>query len=157
MKSVHIAILALSIANVGCKDSWSPLDHEAHDVGRKYWEALLTKCGDSYFAVYTSTNEIVEFKGASGFGMPPNAEHREPSEADKLNGLEWKGTCPFLPYKPFRVYANGKWSDWQDEIRNRRFVFDNIPMRKFKGQWEINNGQPAPFKVLSCNEIPQRD
>jgi hypothetical protein len=152
--TVYVAIqLALT---VGCGESMRPIDSEAFEEGRKYWDAILMKCGDSSFAVYAKTGEIVEFKGASGFGLSDRDGKRdwEPSDADKLNGLEWKGACHFMPYKPFRIYQNGKWSDWYDEIRDRRFVLDNIPMRKFKGQWEINNGQPAPFKTIACDQLP---
>jgi hypothetical protein len=149
--------VAIQLAmTMGCKESMRHIDNEAFEEGRKYWEAILTKCGDSYFAVYTRTNDVVEFKGAAGFGMSERSGEKlwEPAETDKLNGLEWKGTCEFIPYKPFRVYQNGKWSDWYDNIHDRRFVLDNIPMRKFKGRWEINNGQPVPFKTVSCDQIP---
>jgi hypothetical protein len=130
------------------------IDTVAFDEGRKYWEAILTTCGNSSFAVYTKTGEIVEFRGAMGYGLSEkNGDRRwEPSDADKLNGLEWRGTCRFNPFQPFRVYQNGKWSDWYDTTDHRFWL--TMPMRKFKGQWEINDGKPAAFKSIPCDQIP---
>ncbi|HST19958.1 MAG TPA: hypothetical protein VLR90_02505, partial [Blastocatellia bacterium] len=86
-----------------------------------------------------------------------DSDHKdwEPSEADKLNVLEWVGMCSFN-CGPFRVYENGKWSEWYDGVLVRRLGdIGFVPMRKVKGQWEINDGKLPPFRPIPCEQIPK--
>jgi len=55
------------------------------------------------------------------------------SEADKLNGIEFKGACRFQNSvsRSYDSWGPAKWSDWRDDN------LDGLPVLKEKGQWQL--------------------
>jgi hypothetical protein len=148
------AVAFLTLAACG-GTSMPPLDREAFDAGERLYKASLSRCEEYYLAYYAPTGQVFQFKSILTHGFNPN-KHWKPSEADRLNGLEWTGRCRFQ-CSAYRIYNNaGGWSAWQN---GRRFSsiypgVDDIPLKKVKGEWVINEGKPMPLQLISCEQVP---
>jgi hypothetical protein len=126
------------------------LDRQASDNGQRYWESILTKCGDSSFGVQPTSGKVVEFRSA--FGLASRDARMD--DSPYINGLEWIGQCR-LSCSTFRIYKDAKWSAWHNLI-DMDYELGNtyLPMQKINGQWVINNGKPGPFKPIPCEQLP---
>jgi len=98
-----------------------------------YWLSFFTKCGDSHFvaAVAKGTLEstIIEVRGFK-VAMEP-----EPiTEADRLNGLEWKGNTRADGSASRIVDSQGP-GTWRDGLSAIRWATTERITRKLTGKW----------------------
>lgn len=163
-----VMVALCSFALGGCKSKFTPLDDEAVAEGLKYSEAHIPKCGDSRFAYYLPAKEskeapaVLEFKPfavfspAAGYTLDEYRKLTEAhgiTEADKLNGLEWRGVCSFI-CESYRANRNGHWSEWKDR-NSFQYEFpgiDFMPARKFKGHWEFGDEKSARLEPVPCEQ-----
>lgn len=163
-------ILSASLA-ISCQRRPNPLDDEAFAEGLKYSEAHIPKCGDSRFAYYVPAKEsknltaVLEFKPFAVLSPTPGGALDERrrltdahgiSEADKLNGLEWRGVCSFI-CESYRANRNGHWSEWKDRssFSSEFPEIDWMPVRKFKGHWEFGDEKSARLEPVPCELAEQ--
>jgi hypothetical protein len=138
----------------------SPIDAEAQREAEKFWATQVTKCGDSYYRkeiLPKKDNYVLYF------------QMRDPeivvtlnkvSEADRLNGIEWKGETSFSP-KASRVWGTekGAWYEWKPGMGNVPDL--SYGMRKVSGQWKVNTeksyitGGIIKYETVNCSEVPQ--
>jgi len=143
----------------------SNINKEASKVASTVIDQMLTKCGEYY--IRTDENGgVYEFKNAK-FKAVPNY-----TEADKLNGFEWKGWIG-MDCLAFRGGSTqtGKWNPWS--LCNGASMV-NVEMAKKNGQWVIfltsrltnhpmEVASPHPFPVeqytnklrVSCQQLPK--
>jgi len=117
-------ILETAVSAQGQKPN--PVDSEAQTIARGYWDKVLAKCGDSYYAARWSAEplEATEFREVS-FGIVPNAISR----ADQLNGIQWDGNAVLVArlYRTQQLPSRGMtlkelreekqpfpWGPWKD-------------------------------------------
>jgi hypothetical protein len=142
----------------GEKQGPSGLEAEAQKAAEDFWGKKMTKCGDSHYSGFGfNPDAIFEFKELSITVAPSTSPI---SEADKLNGIEWKGTT-MLVAKASRAFANpfggGSWMDWKNGAK----AFQETPhasIAKIKGQWLIEAlpwSFSAGMKVIKCSQIPK--
>ena len=130
------------------------LDREARNKAAAFWGTLVTDCGgSSYLAArgYEGITAIVEMKGAVNVVLKPE----ELSEADKLNGVEWRGHSimsrprlsrvrnfdevldesngPQAQLRP-KVVTPGKWGPWQDYGSQEA----SLSLEKRSGTWSFH-------------------
>lgn len=110
----------------------------------KAWDALVTKCGDSFYSFIGS--QLSEFR----FVSITVEEHRL-SEADKLNQIEWEGRTYFNT-RAWRTYwTNSRpehWTEWTT-IPFR----PSLHMTKKAGTWRV--GEPSNgMRGFTCSLIP---
>lgn len=120
---------------------------EAEQEARKHWERWLTKCGDSYvWRDAPPPNPIPNLPGYRPFRYDHDCKSArievtqyEVQQADKLNGIEWKGTAkPNFTACRRRLVANGQWSNWagnQPPYDGTFKDFEALPLEKKNGQW----------------------
>jgi hypothetical protein len=77
------------------------------------------------------------------------------SEADKLNGVTWKGRTYFKP-KANRWWSSSdrKWTPWKNGAPPMGSSLDMIQrFGKVKGQWTYEHS--AFYKPVECSDIPE--
>jgi len=82
------------------------------------------------------------------------------SEADRLNGIEWKGSTAFVPAAS-RTWSTEKkgWSEW---LKGAMAVPElNYGMGKAKGEWSVNTKrdwtreETSRYEPVDCSQLPQ--
>lgn len=75
---------------------------EAEAEANKLVDIFLTRCGDSYYSYYGGIKEWS--------GLHLLVDHKPPSQADKLNGIEWNAMVLFQ-FDAERVRLDSRWQD----------------------------------------------
>jgi len=173
-----IFLCLLSSCSNGIKKS--PLQIEAEQRTQQWFDNSFAKCDDTLVARYNGEKEIhIGSKYSSsmrkGFlqfkALTFLIEEKPLSEADKLNGIEWKGNINFIPIKPtLRYYDDSekKWSDWQENVVfyspdlflpssevTSPFLKD---IKKVKGNWtELGKNYDKSDELVKpqCSDVPK--
>ncbi|HEV2859473.1 MAG TPA: hypothetical protein VGX48_00545 [Pyrinomonadaceae bacterium] len=138
----------------------SSVDAEARREAEKFWATQITKCGDSYYrkeVLIKKDGYVIYYQMKD-----PKVEvlSQPVSEADRLNGIGWKGSTAFIP-KASRIWGTDKkgWYDWE---KGARGVPDlNYGMGKMKGVWNVNTKrhwtreETSRYEPVDCSQIPQ--
>jgi hypothetical protein len=166
---VLAGFLAFSLA--GCSKSPTPqiserteppLDQEAVALAEKGSLETWTQVGDSWFTwfrQYTNDSVFIQIKTVTHDVTPERL-----SEADTLNGLQWKGEVAFN-YRVYRAYYEqvkgspqvpqwGPWGDRQPEVSGPLFP-SNYKFTKKNGQWTLVSyrcGYPNQFFTKPSEE-----
>lgn len=157
----------------GCKKDYvsGPIDEEAKREAENYWASSFSKCGDSFYGVYSKTGKIVAFKNSVKHGLKdgqvvecgicaltnPQTDGKTFTEADRLNGLEWVGETSVL-FSVYRIYeGHGVWSEWYDYAGVVFHSSTSVNMRKIRGRWQFGNvgEDTGRFRGIHCSEVPQ--
>lgn len=166
----------------------SAIQKDAESKAKEWWNESIIRCGDDYYTKYfpnggdlnevymgtvsgRSSNAFIEFKSAR-FDLVETPL----TEADKLNGIEWKGLVILVPANfSFRYYdyEADKWSDWRQgpmmyvsevhhSINTLMQAADGVErlntpqarvLAKQKGKWSFDVGNF--FTKPQCSEIPK--
>lgn len=148
--------LAAALFYVSCSSAsvLPNADAEAQEQALRFAEAQLTRCGDSYFGVrkIASDNGLYQFKNPK-----VSVKSQDLTQADKLNGIEWKGNSTFTA-EAWRLYdVTGKWGPWRQGFTSLG-VGLGVTMYKQKGQWKFGsdgNLKPNSFEKVECSKVPQ--
>lgn len=136
----------------------SDINEEARKEAEKFWATQITKCGDSYYR-----RREIKDNGSEYFELKEPIVKVAPSqitEADRLNGLEWRGTTS-LQLKVSREWdpTSHRWTPWANGGLEAGDL--SYPMKKVSGEWSINTKRGGIFdEVLryapvDCSKIPQ--
>jgi hypothetical protein len=124
----------------GCGALLPPGDREANKITEQYKENAFTKCGDDYVSyegwVNGATNRLTAYRGLS----VTYAEFTV-SDADRLNGVEWKGRIS-VQCSAHRNLTNQGWTQWSGGCVNGAWPLPDghymdvpINIMKYKGRW----------------------
>ena len=160
--------LTLSLIVLLCSLSCSsnPNRAEAERMARNWWNAAVTKCGDSYYmngtyvnsaGINTTRRNVLYHFRTSNFSVTETPL----TQADRLNGIEWQGVVE-IPVSAYRYYdyQERSWYGWfngQPPRREGAVYLSDIPptlgtsIVKRRGRWDIGSGYRKP----SCSEIPR--
>jgi hypothetical protein len=137
------------------------LEEEVEAEAKRIVETQFTQCGDSHYAEVTigvSTPNIVIAQCRS---LSFESSSINLSEADKLNGIEWKGTVSSKPVAE-RFYARSKWSDWEPPLMNAvcKIPFEGEKKNSvwtLKGGFtnKICSGYSCKYRKISCSDVPK--
>jgi len=138
----------------------SSLDAKARREAEKFWATQITKCGDSYYRreVLIKKDDYViyyQMKDPKVEVLPQPV-----SEADRLNGIEWKGSTAFIP-EASRIWNTERkgWSDWGNGAWGVPEL--NYGMKKVNGAWSVNTKrdwtreETSRYEPVDCSQIPQ--
>jgi len=146
-------VVGLLLTVCSCAPFRSSLS-EANIVAKQYWDGIVVRCGDRY----VSYGSITEYQEVRGFAWA--VEKYDLTDADKLNGYEWKGaTVPFA--SAFRMggrpgRGDGDWTNWINGSGLSR-----VTLVKKNGRWIFNEGIPKvrsryPSDLpIDCTKIPR--
>ena len=173
------ALLALLIFLIGCKSTESssssssssgipvrfevkgghgPLGDEAVKWATELWQP--TKIGDSYYVFQTSPGKVItEFRTPLISVSPWRV-----SEADRLNGVEWRGIilvriesyrdC-YMVKDRFTPRNVGHWSEWKDGKASNAHVV-SVELEKRNGKWAATGvTKGRTFKTVTQSDIPK--
>jgi hypothetical protein len=185
MKSILITstiFLSLFFSSCSSSPKKSPLQLEAEQKAQEWFDNSFAQCDDSFITRYDGSQiqvgQRVMFmeKGYLQFkNINYIIEEKPLSDADKLNGIEWKGYVTLLPIKPtVRYYdessaSSKQWSKWQEEVifyspdlflpsMSKKGSPTVRELKKVKGSWE-SLGQKYmggnDFVKPQCSEIPK--
>jgi hypothetical protein len=142
-------IILVNIADKQIKhgtSATSPLDREARDIAQKnVFDKIIIKCGD---LIYMRTfwnmvgdRQYQRFKTSEiGVSSIPL------SEADKMNGVEWKGVVSFKCIGPSqRADQYQGYDQWTDRCENR-----SVGLQKQRGKWDLDFVEPG--NPITCEE-----
>jgi hypothetical protein len=152
----YLSLACLSLTGAGGSFG----DADARQQAEKFWAAQITKCGDSYYrkeVLIKKDNYVIYYQMKD-----PKVEvlPQPVSEADRLNGIEWKGTTAFVPGAS-RIWNTEKkgWSDWGKGVWGVPDL--NYGMGKVKGEWSVNTKrdwtreETSRYELVDCSQIPQ--
>lgn len=127
----------------------SALDNEAIATVKEFWEQHTTKCGDSYYSSedFRGMITIHEFKNVSF-----SARRTGPTtEADRLNGIEWKGNVEILT-RLYRDNNEGTWSNWKERTTGGGY---QIGATKRQSGWSVTQLlHITQQRQIRCSDIP---
>jgi hypothetical protein len=163
MKPAHIALFLQLLLAAGIATAATP-EQEMAAEAQKLLDSLFTQCGDDHFSKRT-------FKYKSGTAwvidqykkLLAHAKLYPLSEADRLNGIEWKATVQFTA-SAGREYSHGEqlvkrglnpkkldtWSEW----KKPQFAFA-YPIEKKHGMVSITKRPAMEITGIKCSEIPK--
>lgn len=134
---------------------------EAQREAEKFWATQVTKCGDSHFRKEVLLKKddyalLYEMKGPTVL-----VDANKVTEADRLNGIEWKGSTTFSP-KASRVWGqeSGSWFPWKKGAGNVPEL--TYGMRKVKSVWSIDTErhwsreETSKYVPVDCSQLPPR-
>ena len=136
---------------------------EATERARAYFYERFTKCGDSLFT--NEWSDIVRVYTTREFKNGAFAFHstRPISNAQRLNGIEWKGEFQLVATAQRYRDQKGTWQPWEDfDGRLTRWFFAAV---KTSSGWEIerdpysnwNNFTKVNCYVTKSGEVVIRD
>ena len=139
----------------------SRLRAEATAEASKFWDAHLSKCGDSYVGQRDSLFglQLTQVMNARFRIMP-----RTLTVADRLNGTEWDGKAA-VAGDAVRTMTYSQWSEWSSpsteaqraEREGRESDFNpwyyRFSLTKTKGAWKINDPQ---ISKAPCSDVPPK-
>ena len=158
-----ISSLAVASLSLGCRFAPSAADHAA----KQYWAKRILNCDGSSFERMPGIpgGSIIQYRNTKY-----SVEDTGLTEADKLNGYEWKGLMhvTFSQYRvwlPAGLLVTAHWGDWLDaagvvmglpnlyvqlEKRNSHWFYGTVDADHYTGEnaW----GNP---KLLDCSTIPK--
>jgi hypothetical protein len=162
LRVLGVVILATWLAASSCSFSAASgeaaLTKEADNLAREYWYAGFSKCGDYYYArsmsraagritrgvLYQYKDLVIETKSV------------KITQADRLNGIEWKGTSYLNPVA-HRQYLNESktWTKWYNVEPSGPPRYINI--LKQNGAWSVgmNVIEEAKYQKVDCEDIPE--
>ncbi len=125
---------------------------------RAHWQ----QCGDSYLSIVErpgSETRIEELKGPRPYF--PDDVNKPLTEADRLNGLTWKGVV-FFNYGAMRRYdaREKSWSEWRPQ-GTARTGYWWLEITDKDGKWECKPWSPDQDdamkfrKPLDCDKAPE--
>jgi hypothetical protein len=183
---VIVAILVHLLLLSACPSLMEPaIKREARAKAQEWWDASVSRCGGDYYTKIMRDDIVmagrvfeIEDKPPIQFKPVTYELLEEPiTEADRLNGVEWKGYATFPTKLTFRYYdsRNKKWSSWREgtiiyqpnelrELRNKIIGRElDAPLiqelRKEKGKWNYERGDSekdtANLAKPNCSEIPK--
>jgi hypothetical protein len=143
--TTFIAILTISPGGVGKtgrpSHSLAPqmnLTAQAQEEARKFWAARMVKCGDSFYWKTSSRGIRPELIQAKYFDFTVTS--RPVTEADRLNGITWKGATQgrFSVYRYYK--SNEGWTRWfQGQSSGIGLSSSESLMERRNGQWKISD------------------
>jgi hypothetical protein len=136
--------------------SFSNLDKEAVQYGLSYYGKLVANCGSYYFKYDGSYGDARynDLNIVQGTNMVWLVAISPLSEADRLNGIEWRGQIAVGLVGSLRRYylRNSAWTTWKTD----NYIDDYMGhTQKVNGKWEYGqsrtNGQNRP---ITCSDLP---
>ena len=128
-------------------------DSEAKSVARRIWAERFGECSDSLFGLYKITEasyDVYQYNNAD-----IDVEEQKVSQAEKLNGVEWKGITHLKP-QTYRSWdpVSKKWTIWRNgsPIMGPSFGLTER-FEKRGGQWAYSHS--SLYRKIECSEIPQ--
>lgn len=142
-------------------NSNSSIDSEASKVATEFWNVQLSKCGDDYYGFnsrydYTGRIVINQFKGVNSRLVSDKL-----TQADKLNGIEWKGRTK-LSCSSMRTWTDqfGTWSDWRDKNFIASQDFHKVDGQwvgpKYKDRYVPLMETATRYRKVDCSRIPSQ-
>lgn len=128
-------------------------DSEAKSVARRIWAERFEGCGDSFFGQYKITEvsyDLYQYKDAE-----IDVEEQKVSQADRLNGVEWRGITHLKP-EAYRSWdsVSKKWAPWRNGVPIMGPSFGLTQrLEKRRGQWVYSHS--SLYRKVECSEIPQ--
>jgi hypothetical protein len=165
IKGIVVLIMAL-IAVAGCAAVGVASDQEAAQVAKAVFDQKFKKCGESYYEGYGNIGTIgssaTELKGP----ITLTVQREALSEADRLNGFEWRGRVE-LRFAAYRLgywlkpplMSRWEWEGWRPwpdpagglELFEKKGGRWNSP----KNPWGHFGGAFAPAATIDCASIPR--
>jgi len=129
------------------------LTQEAIDLVKERVDKVLIRCGDYWYLKIPVVLDTVEYRRFKKGGRIYETYVQPLSEADKLNGVEWKVD---VKYETDNVNQVGKmfgsewtgWSDWRDGGLTREQW-----LIKKNGKWTMEKPYGQMNTELNCEEI----
>ena len=129
------------------------LDDEAKKAIFDYYKRrhALTICGDSAYISTLATGKLSIWQGKK-FSIKLRPE--EASNADHLNGIEWKGSEE-ITAKANRVFLQDTgWTPWSPDQDNMKL---DVVLTKKQGKWFVKMSgsfsEPAIYQPMGCQQI----
>lgn len=128
---------------------------EANDRARRYFSQLFTQCGDSVFTNEWSdilrSSHVLQFKnGGITFDSTQPV-----SNAERLNGIEWKGQFRLFATAQRVRNSNGTWDPWEDF--NGKLTRWHFTVIKKTTGWQVDPNPYSSWKNFSkieCSVSP---
>lgn len=169
---VGATLFAVMMTFSGCSESGIPTtrstpNSEAESKAGEYLERTVTRCGDGEYTIarwgekfygnLVQQSALLELKNPS-----PVVKETPLTPADKLNGIEWRGTLDVSAAAHRQYDENvGRWSEWRDGVPQHPKVARSLiglpdgEFYKKNGRWSIDNmNELFAERKPDCSKIP---
>jgi len=155
MKQIAIVLPAAMVGLFlfACCAYAGALDDEAKKAIFDYYKRrhALTLCGDSAYISTLSGGKLRIWQGKK-FSIKLQPE--EASDADHLNGIEWKGSGE-ITAKVNRVFLqDAGWTPWSPDQDHMKL---DVVLTKKQGKWSVKMSgavsEPAINQPMGCQQI----
>jgi len=133
------------------------MEKEAENVAMQELNKYYVKCGDIYCHHYYQKDWSGTHDRYDQFTKSSIFITETTSEADRLNGLEWKGQVNVGFGGASRYSQNGAaWTEWIQAGDPKPSLDGVVIVQKKKGeQWEVVLSPSSYSKPVSCSDVPQ--
>lgn len=141
--------VCLSVLRAQPRAGSSTVQSEGQREAQRFWSKYVAACGGSYY-VRKAQGIFVELRGFHvSFNYDPI------TEADRLNGLQAKGSSQFTA-SSHRIYFNSAWHAWGDRIPEDMTLINSVRFQKAGGRWTFHgvgyfNEYAHP---VTCSDVP---
>jgi hypothetical protein len=145
------------------------LQTEAEKKAQEYVERTIANCGNGYYVRINWTefvlNSLLQQQELFEIKAPvPVVKETPLTEADKLNGIEWRGSLAILT-AAHRKLEGQRWGEWRDggpkqvtmgELGDPALLYlGDGSFYKKQERWSIDQPDANPSYIKpSCSEIP---
>jgi hypothetical protein len=154
---VNLILLLFCSCVAKIDSSDSSLTSEADRLAKQYWDSGLNKCGEFHYGRtwirigLPVADVLFQYKDLEVETKPGKI-----TEADKLNGIEWKGTSYLKPsaHRHYN-YKTKKWTVWRNGVPSQPTVYANLI--KQRGEWSIGKNviEDMHYKKINCEDVPE--
>ncbi len=129
-----------------------PIDIEALAQGQQAVAKSVSKCGEQFVTArlyYGKIEHITEVKNPVAIVGPS----RRPTEADRLNGIEWIGTADLFctSNRQYRLETKS-WDKWED-CYGSSVPYSTVAIVKQNGRWSAKTDEGSSTAAVSCRRI----
>jgi hypothetical protein len=140
------------------------IDQEIEAEAQKLLPTYFTKCGDDYFSKQTFEGNPDTYIIGQYKELTTRIISHSLSQADSLNGIEWKGIIQFTA-TVMREFVHGKmfedilsrrkpdvWSEWEQASM---LAVNAVPTEKKNGRIIMNQRMSKGRASIDCAAIPR--
>ena len=144
-----LLVLASFPGNAQVRHGQSSIADEGQVQASNFWGKYVASCGGSHY-VRKAPGIFVELRG-----FRITTSYDAISEADRLNGLQAKGSSQFTA-SAHRFYSNSAWHAWSDGIPDDMKIINSVRFQKASGRWTFHgagyfNDYAHP---VTCSDVP---
>lgn len=137
----------------------SPIEEEAMQQARAFWESRITMCEDSFYTIflfeYSSMNGMAtEVRYVEMKDVVIETKSHPVTDVQLSNKIEYMGEswlkAKMSRFYPYDLRASKPWSDYE---AGAHMIHTDIQVQKINGEWKLNGRMEKQMVAPRCESI----